>query len=245
MSLLAEDQNPQIKKFPHHFANKNTTVFVLPLEHTVNLKGLVVANQYFGKTLPLTKSIPQFMKSIMTIIVRENINALFFVGDIAFFQKDGGAAETKAIIEKFFGVLEELPIPVYVMGGQQNRKILFDMNYNKPGSNIHVVYDYMLKIQHPAPPQGTIPNVYITNDALCTAPIKLDEVEAYTYKLKKHFKNEIANEDFLLCGCCKGYSYSEECRFGSIKEFSPDNHRNGHAIISCARDGFSVNIVGK
>ena len=132
-----------------------------------------------------------------------------------------------------------------VMGGPQNRKILYDMKYNKPGSNIHVVYDYMIKIKHPVPPQGTIPNVYITNDAMCTVPVKPDEVESYAYKLKTHFKHEIANEDFLLVGSCNGYSYNEESRFGSIKEFSPDNHRNGHAIISCDSDGFKINIIGK
>lgn len=245
MSLLTDDQNATNKKFTLHLTNKNTSIYIMPLENTVDLKGLVITNQLFGKTLPLTKSIPQFMKNIMTIISREKINTLFFIGDIAYYQKEGGEKETKAIIEKFFAILEGIPLPVYVMGGPQNRKILYDMKYNKPGSNIHVVYDYMIKIKHPVPPQGTIPNVYITNDAMCTVPVKPDEVESYAYKLKTHFKHEIANEDFLLVGSCNGYSYNEESRFGSIKEFSPDNHRNGHAIISCDSDGFKINIIGK
>ena len=243
MSLLdGQDQSP-IQPFPQQFPNLKTTVFNLPIEHTVNMKALVLTDQFFGKTLPLTKSIPQCMKNIMTIIVREGINCIFFIGDLVHFQKDEN--ETKSILTKVLKVFEEIPLPIYVMGGEQNRQILYNMKYQKPGSNVHVVYDFMIKIKHPNPPIGTIPNIYLTHDAKNPLTVKPDQVESFVFSLKNAFSQEIANEDFLLVGHCNGYSFNEQGKYGSIKEFSPDNHRNGYAIITCTKEGFNVNIVGK
>ena len=229
---------PPIKRFSAPLVNTKTTVFTVPLEHAVNIKALVVADQHFGKTLPITKSLPQCLKNMMTIIAREQVNCIFMLGDIV-------DNNDKDILTKVFSALEQLPIPVYVMGGAKDRVLLFDYKYNRPGSNVTVVYDYAIRIHHPNAPLGTPPNIFLAHDLCNPVTVKMDEAEAFVVALKRAFEKDITVEDFLLIGYTHQYVFNEQLRCASIKDFSPDNHHNGYAIISTGTDGFKINIVGK
>ena len=235
---LNQASSPPIKRLSQPLVNTKTTVFTLPLEHAANIKALVVSDQHFGKTLPITRSLPQCLKNMMTIIAREQINCIFMLGDIV-------DNNDKDILTKVFSALEQLPIPVYVMGGGNDRVLIFDYKYNRPGSNVRVVYDYAIRIHNPNAPVGTPQNIFLAHDLCNPLSVKPDEAEAFLVALKRAFKKDIANEDFLIIGHTHQYVFNEDLRCASIKDFSPDNHHNGYAVISTGSNGFKINIVGK
>lgn len=244
MSLLQGSTPSPVKPLPYPLTNKKSSVFTVPIEQTKNIKAIVITDQNFGKTLPLTKSIPHCLKNLMTIIARENINCIFIIGDIVHFD-DLNIEKAQETLLEVFKQFEMIPLPIYIMGGENNRRLLFDLNYSIPFSNIKVVYDFLIRIHNPNPVLDTPPNFYLTHDGKNPLKLKPEEIESYAIELKRAFKDEIANEDFLIIGHCQAYYLNESARVATIKEFSPDNHRNGYAIIEMTEQGLKLNIVGK
>lgn len=246
MSLLQDSTNSPVKPLPTPLKNKKSTVFTVPIEHTINMKAMIITDQNFGKTLPLTKSIPHCMKSLMTIIARESINCIFMIGDLVYInEKDPKIEQAKEILSKVFKALEMIPIPVYILGGERNRRLLYDVNYDVPHSNIHVVYDFLIRIHNPNPPIGTPSNFYLTHDCKNPLVLKANEIESYAIELKRALQDEISNEDYLIIGHCQAYYQNDTAKVASIKEYSPDLHRNGYAVLKLTPEGFNLNIVGK
>ncbi|OHT02077.1 Ser/Thr protein phosphatase [Tritrichomonas foetus] len=244
MSLLQGSNGEPLKKLSQPLTNTHSSVFVVPAERVANMKAIVITDQTFGKTLPLTKSIPHCLKNLMTIIARESVNCIFIIGDLVHFT-ESKEKEAKENLLKVLNAFEMIPLPIFIMAGDHNRRLLWETKYDKPGSNITIVYDFLIRITHPNPPLGTPANFYLTHDAKNPLSLKLDEIESYAVELKRAFNSEIANEDFLLIGHCQTYVLNETARVACIKEFSPDNHRNGYAIISVTPEGTKLNIVGK
>ena len=244
MSLLQGADSAPVKKLSQPLINNKSSVFILPKERCVGLKALVITDQFFGKTLPLTKSIPHCLKNMMTIITRESINCIFMLGNVVHVTENN-IKEAKQNAKKVISSLERIPLPVYIMGGDKDRRLWWELKYEKPGSNVHIVYDFLIRIPHPNPQLGNDVSFYLTHDCKNPIHIKQDEVESYAVELKRALKDEVHNEDYLLIGYCQNYLYNQTARVACIKEFSPDNHRNGYAIVSVTDSGFDLNIVGK
>ena len=232
-------QDESIRPFPQPLVNTKVDVFTLPVEHAAHIRALVVADQRFGKTLPITRSLPQCLKNMMTIVVRESINCIFMLGDIVH------AASDRGLLSAVVRALEQLPIPVYIMGGPETRVLLFDYKYEKPGSNVHIVYNYAIRIPHPAPLSGAPPNVFLAYDLCNPFAVGPSDAQSYVVALKRGFDRDIRSEDFLLVGRPNHYVFNDELRCASIKDFSPDNHHSGYAVIVVEKDGFKIQIVGK
>ena len=75
--------------------------------------------------------------------------------------------------------------------------------------------------------------------------LKPNEIESYAIELKRALQDEISNDDYLLIGHCQAYYQNDQAKVATIKEFSPDMHRNGYAVLSLTQEGFNLNIVGK
>lgn len=240
-ALLEGGDSAPLKRLSEKLINTKTSVFTLPIEQTMNLKALVIADQHFGKTLPVNDSIPRLFRSLMPIIVRESINCIFMLGDLVHVGKN---PDSEGILKKVFDALEQLPIPVYVMGGGLDRVLLWDYKYNKPGSNVKVVYDYAIKIHHPNAPIGTPPNIYLSHDLGNPLSIKSDEAESFVVELKRAFSNEISSDDYLIIGHVHEHVHNEQLRCAAIKEFSQDNHRSDYAIVAMSDNGLKVTLVG-
>lgn len=239
-AALLQGETAPLKRFSQKLINTKTSVFTLPIEQTINLKGLVIADQHFGKTLPVNDALPRFFRSLVPLIVREQINCLFMLGDIVHV-KPGFPNEE--ILEKVFAALEQLPIPVYVMGGGLDRTLIWDYKYNKPNSNVKVVYDYAIKIHHPNCPPGSPPNIYLSHDLCNPLSVKPDEAESFVVELKRAFSDEISSDDYLIIGHVHEHVHNDQARCVAIKEYSQDNHRSDYAIVSMSEDVLKVNLV--
>lgn len=246
MSLLKDSTSTPVKSLSAPLKNKKSTVFTVPIEHTVNMKALIITDQNFGKTLPLTKSIPHCMKSLMTIIARESINCIFMIGDLVWInEKNPNIEQAKQTLIQVFKALEMIPLPIYILGGERNRRLLYDVNYDVPHSNIDVVYDFLIRIHNPNAEIGSSQNFYLTHDCKNPLSLKPNEIESYAIELKRALQDEISNDDYLLIGHCQAYYQNDQAKVATIKEFSPDMHRNGYAVLSLTQEGFNLNIVGK
>jgi hypothetical protein len=240
MSLL-EDQGTG-RPGPFKIANAQATAFVVPPEHIAHLRGLLICDQSFGRTLPLTKSIPKCLKNLMTIISRERINCIFVVGDVIF-RRDAIDTEKEAI-NKVVRAFEQFPIPVYISASEKTRPVLTEIS-PKAGSNVRIVLDYFLKLRHLNPPVGTPPNVFIASALLPQGGLQTDELPQFLSEFKEAFKAVIAPQDYLLLGGCHGYSLNEDLRCACVKEFSPDEHHQAYAIVVAESTGFEIRVVGK
>jgi hypothetical protein len=221
---------------PLEITSAKATVFVLPIDIVTNVRALILTNQELGKTLPVTVGLPQLMKSILGVISRESINAIFLIGNLV--HRDVCASESRKILTMAIRAFEVLPIPVYIMGGEGNRELLWDAKHKSPCSNVRVIYDQLIKFEHP---QGR--NTFLAH--ALNADFDRDHIEGFISGLKKALGAEIGADDFLLVGNLHQYAYNQRTMVGSIKDFSPDNHHTGYAVISYGSDCFEVKITGK
>jgi hypothetical protein len=223
------------------FSQVQATVFTVPPDHMARLRALVISDQLFGKTLVVTKSLPKCFANIMTLITRENLNCIFVLGDLIYPPDD----DPKLLLTKVISEFERFPIPVYINGGARTRPLLHQIEYSKPGTNVKIVKDYLIKLRHPKPPLGTPQHLFLASALLPPNALKTDRVGEFVLQFKRAFAADIANEDYLLLGGCGGYSLNEEQRCASIKAFSPDDHHNAHAIVVAEEGGFGVRVIGK
>jgi hypothetical protein len=240
MSLIYEAvPPPEAPSFT--FSQVQATVFTIPPDHMARLRALVISDQLFGKTLVVTKSLPTCFTNIMTLITRENLNTIFVLGDLIFPNDSNASVLLTKVITEF----ERFPIPVYISGGVRTRPLLAQIEYNKPGTNVKIVKDYLLKLRHPKPPLGTPPNLFLASALLPSTGLKPEKIGEFVSEFKRAFRADIANEDYLLLGGCGAYSLNEEQRCASIKAFSPDDHHNAHAIVVADEAGFTIKVIGK
>lgn len=220
-------------------------MYKVGIEYIHNMKALLISDQHFGKTLPLTQSLPQCLKNLMTIIMRENINTLFLLGDLIHIEDEKATKHNKDTLLKVIGAFEQIPIPVFIMGGEHDRKLLWDCKYNKPGSNVHIVYDYLVQLSHPNPQLGTLQNVFLAHDFNNPYSLKPDEVESFVVELKHSLSDFVKPEDYLIIGHCHQFANNEQAKAASLREFSPDLHHNGYAILTCNPNCFDIDFKGK
>lgn len=225
------------------FSNTKTSVFSVPSVISDGINALVVSGQDFGRTLPLTRAIPQFMKSLLSVVKRNQINCLFFLGDLVYVDDGSESAVVTATMKTVIAALEELPIPVYIMGGERDRVLLWQMKYTNPGSNVRVVYDYAIKIGVPG--ASDVKNVFLTYDLMNPVPVRYDQADEFTHALKRAFYMDIQERDYLVVGHPKGYAVNEAKKYASIKNWSVDHHRTGYAIVTREESGLTVKVVGE
>jgi hypothetical protein len=180
------------------------------------------------------------MKNLMGIIKRESINSIFILGNLVHMQPE--IAASREIMSKALRAFECLPIPVYIMGGEKNSELLWDMKYNKPGSNVQVVHDRIIRLE-PLDPGRPEEGICLAH---CLGGVAAGgEVEAYVLGVKKALKGCVGDGDFLLVGNCQHYVLNTQARIGSMKDFSPDNRHTGYAIVAFGPEGRDIRIVGK
>ena len=146
----------------------------------------------------------------------------------------------KSIVTAF----ELLPVRVYIIGGNHDRGLLWEMKYNKQGSNVTVVYDLAMVLTHPNPPPDTPPRVFLAHDLKNNFLLKPEDGPFFVKNLKKEFKDMIHDEDYLLLGHTHQTIDNKDLRCGSVGAYSEDLHRQSYAILT-AENGFQFTFYGK
>jgi hypothetical protein len=218
------------------------TFFTAPLELSYSARVLVISDQEFGKTLPLTKSLPQCLKTVATVIARESITALFVVGNLV--HRSGAAERDRAVLGRIIEAFESIPIPIFVLASECNRDLYTADGQTAVGSNVRFVHESMIRVHLPSASDGRPRNVFVTH-ALHDSPMDAAQAQALLIELKKAFSVDIRPDDFLLIGHAHQYVLDEAHKVASIKDLSPDRHYTAYAVIASGTEGFTVSIVGK
>jgi hypothetical protein len=239
--LLREESRPgsppPFKVIPSH-----PTFFTAPLEFSYSSRVLVISDQEFGKTLPLTKSLPQCLKTLTTVIARESITALFIVGNLV--HLSGAAERDQASLRHIIEAFESLPLPIFVLASEYDRQLYTTVGDAVSGSNVRFVHESMIRLHLPMAPDGRAGNVFVTH---AVHDIALDAAQALALllELRKAFSGDIRPNDFLLIGHAHQYVLDEAQKVASIKDLSPDRHYTAYAVITGGNEGFNISIVGK
>ena len=226
--------------FPSTLVNKVATAYQIPANVVRGMKAMIVADSHFDKTLALSATLPKYIKELGRIILREKITTLFVLGDLIQNDEDITMEKLKSIVTAF----ELLPIRVYIIGGNHDRSLLWEMKYNKKGSNVTVVYDLAMCLTHPNPPPDTPPRLFLAHDLKNNYLLKPEDGPYFVKNLKKEFKDMIHDEDYLLLGHTHQTIDNKDCRCGSVGSLSEDLHRHSYAILT-TDNGFQLNFIGK
>lgn len=220
--------------------NKIATAYPIPSNVVRGMKALIVADAHFDKTLALSTTLPKYIKELGKIVLREKVNTIFVLGDMLQNDEDMTIDKLKSIIAAF----ELLPAKVYMIGGNHDRSMLWDLKYNKKGSNVTIVYDLAMVLTHPNPAPDTPPRIFLAHDLKNNFQLKFDEGQYFVKNLKSFFKDMIHSEDYLLIGHTHQTINIKEQRCGSVGAYSEDLHRQSYAILK-TENGFELIFHGK
>ncbi|EAY22178.1 Ser/Thr protein phosphatase, putative [Trichomonas vaginalis G3] len=226
---------------PQTLINKVATAFHVPKNVVTGMRALIVSDAHFDKTLTLSRTLPKYIKSLSSIIIRDKLNTVFVLGDMIQNDDDITMEKLQSIITAF----ELLPVPVYIIGGNHERSLLWDLKYNKQGSNVTIVYDLCICLTYPTqPPSRTPPRVFLAHDLKNNFQLQPEEGESFVATLKKEFVDLIHHEDYLVTGHTHKTINNEEERYASVGAYSEDLHRSSYAMLF-AENGFHFQFVGK
>jgi predicted phosphodiesterase len=225
---------------PENLINKIATAYTIPSNVVRGMKALIIADAHFDKTLSLSSTLPKYIKELGRIIAKEKVNTVFVLGDMLQNDDDMTIEKLKSIIKGF----EYLPVRVYIIGGNHDRSMLWELKYNKQGSNVKVIYDLAMLLVHPNPAPGTPPRIFLAHDLKNNFQLKPEEGQYFVKNLKSSFKDMIRSEDYLLVGHTHQTIDFKELRCGSIGAYSEDLYRKSYAILN-TENGFEFTFRGK
>lgn len=226
---------------PTSLINKVATAYHIPKNIVNGMRALIVSDAHFDKTLTLSRTLPKYIKSLSSIIIREKLNTVFVLGDLIQNDDDISLEKLNSIVTAF----ELLPVPVYIIGGNHERSLLWELKYNKQGSNVRIVYDLCICLEYPThPPPRTPPRVFLAHDLKNNFQLQPEDGEEFVAALKKGFVDLIHHEDYLIVGHTHKTINNEEDRYASVGAYSEDLHRTSYAMLF-TDNGFHFQFVGK
>jgi hypothetical protein len=237
--LVDGPDSPQTS-LPFRIITSKATIFTVPLELVLNLRGLVVSDQAFGKTLHRTQSIPKCFEKLARIISQESVNCVFVLGDLIYIESD--EVRNNVTLRQVVQAFEAIPLQIFILVSEGNRPLLSASQVRRVGSNVTFVYDSMIRIHHPNPPHQSPPNVFLAH---ALEEVEMGVAEPLVLQLKRAFASDIAVEDFFVLGHTNQYVFDEQHRCATMKSLYADLARTAYAIVAADQDGLKIRVIGK
>jgi len=214
-----------IRKF--RIEHKDYDIFFIPEVLLNNFKGLVISDCHLMKSLPISLSLPAFIKDIKHLIDTESPTCMFILGD----QIQGGIAESHHFFAQFCTYLDCLGIPVFIIAGNHDRNVIHRYR-NSHKSKVQVIKQHVMCIENQNAPDGTPKRLFFAHDFHDHPRLNPSEVVPWIRECKRVFSDIIDPEDFLFTGHTHTSVAVFNERFASVAPFSIDLNQRYYAIIT-------------
>lgn len=224
-------------KNPLPFALRTDTATIYDIPSTIanNICGVVITDQHFGRYMQFKKSFPVFKSKLEALLDKTHATCLFMLGDTIDYHSRNWEESTKEV----FNYLENLKIPVFLIGGNHDKERLLSLNYDF-SKNLIFVNDTFIRVKHSNYNGENYSGILMGHDLGNDFQVDPPDAPIYVKWMRDVFTKYFNKGEMMLLGhthqnisICQSESYS-------IKQFSPDFQSYQYALIEDVGDRYSV-----
>ncbi|OHS94959.1 Ser/Thr protein phosphatase [Tritrichomonas foetus] len=206
-----------------------------------SFRALVLSDMHFNQKEKLSFSLPIVLRKISKLIIDQNINIIFLLGDIVEqYQSPTSAEDLKTV----FSAFEQLGIPIYIIPGNHDRSLFNNTSYDTRFKNIHLLKTTLMFIENPNSPPNTYRRIYMAHEMENNFKLEGPQKNVFPIKLKEFFKDVFTENDFLLIGHIHRHILDLSKNCGSVGQYSYDYKRESYAIIT-NENGFKIDFINE
>lgn len=213
------------------------TYYSIPRDIIEGMIALVITDLHFNKHKDLSQSIPHTLKEILALIKKHNANVLFVLGDVIQGSNKKGSLLVPIVCHAF----EQLPIPVYLIGGNHDRGYYRSAKYDCSKSNLKIIHDKMMLLEHPNPEPGLRKRVFLAHEMGNNRKLTDSQIPIFLKALKDTF-TVIRPDDYLLTGHTHATKILESENLASVLNYSYDLKSDGYALITTGQHMFDISF---
>ena len=213
----------------------NTNVTTLPYAPPdgIKTKALLISDCHLGAKLKIEEAIKLFSETLNKLIANEEPNVIFVLGDLV----DG--TQTEIAFQQALQSLTSIPLPIYVIGGNHDRKYIPLVDWPKEKN---VILSDALAIKMVVKTEGKPDtNVYLAHDLLNNYRVRDQHAFYFVDWIKQGCKATIKPEDWLITGHTHTGFISNANKISCIGQFSPEVNAFGYGTIH-VDDGFVLSV---
>ncbi|OHT04617.1 Ser/Thr protein phosphatase [Tritrichomonas foetus] len=216
------------------------TVYRIPEEYIIGMNSLVISDIHFTSNKNLSESLPIVAKKTLSIILQKKITSIFMLGDIV----ENRSHTRIENLELIFNTFDKFGIPIFAIAGNHDRRVFKDIKYKNRFTNIHVILDSVMLLEHPNPEDGTIRRVLLSHNFMNDLWTNNVQSKVFAKRIKQVYNYMVKPDDFLLIGHVHIFNHDKENRCASLGTFSYDKHKASYAIISESH-GFKIDFFNE
>jgi predicted phosphodiesterase len=205
----------------------------IPVDGRKPARILVLSDTALGGMPNPSVGVTGFISALERVIKAEQITHVVHIGDLVKFD----APSPLQLLESVLAQLGKLPVPVWLLGGNDDRDFLRQLTGGDRRGSVTIVREIAIVV-----PLPTGNRVFLAHDLGNTYRVVDQFAWGFVAWLKQNAAHAIANEDWLLVGHCHTQFLSTESRIGCVGSFSPDPPVWSYAVLSIAGE---VNIEMK
>lgn len=227
-----------------NIVNNQATIYHLPLEVSKNMRALIIADLYLDKVLPLAKNLPKITRKITQVILKEKCTSLFILGNLIYMTDESDTNSKSSKLRMIINAFQQIPVPVYILGGNFDRSLLWDMKYDDPSSNIRVIHHLIVGVDIENPGANDPQRVYLAHDIKNNLLLDEGQTGLFVNTIKDQFSEMLNPSNYLLLAHTLRKYENPEKRCASIGAYSLDLSRTCYAVIDLS-NGFNIKFTGQ
>jgi predicted phosphodiesterase len=229
---MGTDASGQANPLPFRLRNSTATVFELNPEIFTGKLGLVITDHHLGRVSSVERDIPIFLTDLTTLITTIKPDYVLMLGDTMH-------RPTASSFVSLFDGLARLNLPIFVLPGNHDRKVLATLDSRHP--SVQIVRDLAMAITA-AEDRGEWKRIVFAHDFLNDMPVHPGDVHVWVWWMKDVFHKICPPDDLLFCGHTHQTIWNADRKCCSLGRFAPSLGYHEWALVR-ENHGLSVQFV--
>jgi calcineurin-like phosphoesterase family protein len=214
------------------FVKNTINPISIPFDRSKPSKFLLISETQLGMGSNTDKSVTQFITTLQRVIQTEKITHVVHLGDLVKIE----TSSPLQLLESVLTLLSQLPVPVWLLGGNNDREFLSQLTGGDRRGPVTIVKELAIVVDLP-----TGNRVWLTHDLGNNFRVRDQFAWSFGFWLKECASDLIKMDDWLLLGHCHGQFLSPESRIGNVGVFSPDSAVWTYTLLSID-DGVEIEL---
>ena len=205
----------------------NITLTETPIPIIPKMKILLISDTHLGSEIDFNLALEKFISELKNLVEVVKPTHIFHLGDLVdgTFTPTAGGFNLSTALNK----LNELAIPIYVIGGNHDRLYASQVNFSNT-QYITLSQKYSLSLTIPPQSNSNKPTkIYFAHDLGNNYKARYPASKPFVRWIKAGCR--ISKRDWLICGHThESFLVKDEC-FSCIGQFSPECNNSCYGII--------------